>query len=323
MPLKPIPMTPAYRHGDMTPWGGDALKTLFGQDIPDDRTGEALVFSALPGLNSRDPQGRTLTELIGEYGSRLLGTAVREPVPLLLKLIDARQDLSVQVHPDDAYARRVEHKLGKNEAWIILRAEPGARLIYGIRPGYDLETLRRLSEQGAAVREALNEMPVHAGDVVYIPAGTVHAIGAGIVLYEIQQSSDVTYRFYDWDRRDQQGRGRPLHLKQALDVTRLDTPLKPARPETLSDGPEGKRERLLDTPYFTVDRYSACHDMPLRPDRERFGVLTALEDGVVRADGETLAMKAGDTAMIPADGFDMALDGGCFLLAYPQPEKTA
>ena len=318
MPLMPIVMTPAYRYGAMTPWGGDSLRTLFGQDIPDERTGEALAFSALPGLNSRDPEGRTLNELIGIYGEALLGTEVSLPVPLLLKLIDARQDLSVQVHPDDEYAARVEGKLGKTEAWIILKAEPGARLVYGINPGYGKETLRRLCERGAAVEEALNTVHVQAGDVVYIPAGTVHAIGAGIVLYEIQQSSDVTYRFYDWDRKDAQGRGRELHLEKALAVTRPDIMPNLIRPRTLHADKHGRLERMLYSTYFAVDGYRDCVAMPLPTDRRRFGILTALQDGSLLTDHGDIPLKAGQTAMIPADAVPVALMGPSFLYAYPQ-----
>ncbi len=323
MPLKPMLMTPAYRYGAQTPWGGDALRTLYGQEIPDERTGEALAFSALPGLNSRDAQGTPLSELIGRYGAALLGTEVSLPVPLLLKLIDARQDLSVQVHPDDAYAARVEGKLGKTEAWVILRAEPGARLVYGIRPGYTIDALRALCERGAAVEEALNTLPVKAGDVVYIPSGTVHAIGAGIVLYEIQQSSDVTYRFYDWDRRDKDGKGRELHLDKALAVTRLDVAPKLAEPVLLASGAEGRRERILDTPYFQTDRLTDCQGLEIAPDPRRFGILTALADGSVSAGDDTIVMKAGQTALLPADMEAVRLNGPYFLHAWPNTERKA
>ena len=320
MALKPIVMTPAYRYGEDTPWAGDKLKTVYGQDIPDERTGEALVFSALPGLNSRDSEGRTLTELIAEYGKALMGTEVREPVPLLVKLLDARQDLSVQVHPDNDYAARVEQKLGKTEAWIVLQAEPCARLVYGIRPGYDLAALRELCRKGSAVEEALNNVPVKPGDVLYIPSGTVHAIGAGIMLYEIQQSSDVTYRFYDWNRRDKNGKGRELHLDKALDVTRLDVKPEPVRPLTLRADADGTLERLLDERYFVVDRLTSCAEMPLHTDVRRFGILTALEAGAMHAGGGMIPLKAGQTAMIPADCVPVTLTGGCFVYAYPQIE---
>ena len=323
MPLNPILMTPYYRHGAETPWGGDSLRTRFGLDIPDDRTGEALVFSALPGRNSCAPDGQPLSALIAAYGERLLGTCVKEPVPLLLKLIDAKQDLSVQVHPDDAYAGRVEGKAGKTEAWIILDAKPGARLVYGIRPGYTLEDLRGLCERGPAVEEALQYLPVQAGDVVYIPSGTVHAIGSGIVLYEIQQSSDVTYRFYDWDRRDAQGRSRELHLEKALAVTRLDVAPATVSPRTAARDDSGEKQQLLDTPFFCVDRYLQCRQMRLAPDPRRFGILTALADGTIGLpDGGEISMRAGSTALLPADGAEIALTGGCFLHAYPQAAES-
>ena len=216
MPLAPILMTPAYRYGKMTPWGGHSLRDLYGKDIPDDRTGESLEISAIPGLESRDPEGNTLPQLIDAYGGKLGGTQVSAPFPLLLKLLDARDTLSVQVHPDDAYAGRVEHKLGKTEAWHILHAEPGAELVYGIQAGTDKETLMAASRAGAAVEGLLRRVKVKAGDTYFIPAGMVHAIGSGIVLYEIQQSSDVTYRFYDWERTDEKGNKRELHIEKAV-----------------------------------------------------------------------------------------------------------
>ena len=134
MPLAPILMTPAYRCGDATPWGGDGLRRLFGRSIPDGRTGESLEVSAIPGLESRDETGTPLSALIALYGERLTGKGFCRPFPLLLKLLDARDALSVQVHPDDAYAARTEGKLGKTEAWHILHAEPGAELVYSFAP---------------------------------------------------------------------------------------------------------------------------------------------------------------------------------------------
>ena len=210
MPIAPILMTPAYRWGAATPWGGEALRTMFRKQIPGEHTGEALEVSAIPGLESRDPSGNTLTELIEQYGERLTGKGFAHPFPLLLKLLDAKDTLSVQVHPDDAYAACVEGKLGKTEAWHILFAAPGAELVYGVKAGTEKDALLNASRNGAEVENLLRRVKVRAGETYYIPAGMVHAIGAGIVLYEIQQSSDVTYRFYDWERRDKEGRKREL-----------------------------------------------------------------------------------------------------------------
>ena len=219
MPLAPILMTPAYRYGAATPWGGEGLRMLFAKEIPDSRTGEGLEVSAIPGLESRDPQGNTLPSLIEKYGEKLTGPGFEKPFPLLLKLLDAKDTLSVQVHPNDEYAARVENKLGKTEAWHILFAAPGAELVYGVKAGTDKESLLEASLAGAQVEGLLRRVKVRAGETYYIPAGMVHAIGAGIVLYEIQQSSDVTYRFYDWERRDKNGNKRELHIQKAVDVT--------------------------------------------------------------------------------------------------------
>jgi len=158
-------MTPCYRAGEQTPWGGDRLKALYGKQIPDPRTGESLEASTLSGRESTGPGGMTLTQIAGGE------------LPLMLKLLDARETLSVQVHPDDAYASR-EGKLGKAEAWLILDAEPGAQLVYGLLPGADLAGL-----PPEALEARLRWVPVKAGDVLNIPPGMVHAIGPGIVLY--------------------------------------------------------------------------------------------------------------------------------------------
>ena len=315
--LPPIKMTPAYRFGAATPWGGDGLKRVFGKNIPDARTGEALEVSTIPNLESRDENGTTLTALIAKYGTALTGTAVSGAFPLLLKLLDARDTLSVQVHPNDEYAARVEHKLGKTEAWVILKAEPDARLIYGVQSGTTRAQLREASMQGAAVEKCLRSVKVKVGETYFIPSGMVHAIGQGILLYEIQQSSDVTYRFYDWERRDQNGNKRELHLDKALDVTDVTLCPNAVKAEVLEDSPSGCRERLLDTRYFGLERLKHCHDLPLVPDTRRFSILTALADGQITWQGGAMSLKAGETALLPADGYALSLNGNEYLLAYP------
>ena len=245
MSLAPILLYPAFRYGAATPWGGDQLKTRYGKPAPDTRTGESLEMSVIPGLNSTDAQGTPLSELLARYGAQLTGTQITGEFPLLLKLLDAKQALSVQVHPDDVYAQAHENKLGKTEAWIILAAEPGAQLVYGLRPGVTRDMLRQAFETEAPLEPLLRFVPVQAGDVFYIPAGMVHAIGGGILLYEIQQSSDVTYRFYDWNRTDAQGNKRPLHIRQALDVVRPELQLEAVQPQPLPDA-HCRRELLLD-----------------------------------------------------------------------------
>ncbi len=312
MKLAPIRMNPAYRHGSDTPWGGDKLKTVFGKDIPDDRTGESLEVSMIPGLNSRDDKGRPLGEIIAEYGSRVTGTEVKGAFPLLLKLLDARDRLSVQVHPDDEYAKRVENKLGKTEAWVILDCAEGAELVYGVTPGTTREELKAASLEGEKVEKLLGRVAVHPGEVYYIPAGTVHAIGAGILIYEIQQSSDVTYRFYDWNRADAQGKKRELHIGKAIDVVDLTVRQESAAPKDLGGG----REMLLHEKYFSLERWQNTRAV-LPADRRIFRILTALEDTVIEWEEGKLVLKGGMTALLPADGFDLDITAGKMLLSYP------
>lgn len=318
MALSPILMRPAYRHGADTPWGGARLRELYQKDIPDGRTGESLEVSTIPGLNSLDADGTPLSRLAERYGKVLLGTEVKGDFPLLLKLLDAKDALSVQVHPADAYAKQTEGKLGKSEAWIILHADPGAELVYGIKEGVTTEQLRDASEHGQAVEELLRRVPVKKGDVFYIPAGTVHAIGAGIVLYEIQQSSDITYRFYDWERRDQHGNKRQLHLRQALDVVDLDTRLDPVEPRRLPLEGEGRVELLLDTPFFETLRYVGCREIPLGNDPRRFAMLTALSPATLHwGDDKVLNVPAGQTVFLPAQGYDLLLTCDECLVSKP------
>ena len=312
--ILPVRMHPAFRGGKLTPWGGERLRTVYGKNIAEIPTGESLEISCIPGLESRDDAGRTLTELIALYGEKYVGEYAGKPFPLLLKLIDAKQPLSVQVHPDNAYARREENgKLGKTEAWLILDAPEGAELVYGIVPGTDLDMLRAACEAGKAVEKLLRRVKVRPGDVCYIPAGTVHAIGEGILLYEIQQSSDVTYRFYDWDRTDAQGNRRELHLRKGLDVTDLDFRLDPVR----WNGEKGVT-RVLDEEYFSLDLIRAVGEEKL-PALTEFGFLTALDTLTLAWEGGSAAMQAGESFFLPKAGPELTLKGsGRAALSMPK-----
>lgn len=310
--MKPILMTPAYRYGEQTPWGGNGLRNHFGKRIPDDRTGEALEMSVIPGLNSRDENGNELSSLIDKYDEHMVGTEVKGTFPLLLKLLDARERLSVQVHPDDAYAAEHEGKLGKTEAWIILHAEPGAGIIYGVREGVTKEMLREASGKGREIENLLRFVPVHAGEVYYIPAGTVHAICEGILLYEIQQSSDVTYRFYDWDRTDRNGKKRQLHIEDAVNVTNTCLKGNEKKPIPICEG----KEQLLCNPVFTTERWKNCSTV-LMPDRKRFSVLTAIDDTWITWDDGEIRVLPGQTVFLPADGERLSIKTGELLLSYP------
>jgi len=312
MPLAPILMYPAYRYGKMTPWGGNLLRTLYQKDIPDDQTGESLEISAIPGLESRDEFGNTLPQLIEKYGRALVGTAVMGPFPLLLKLLNARDTLSVQVHPDDDYAGKTEHKLGKTEAWHILYAEPGAELVFGVEKGVTREMLRMASQEGEAVEKLLRRIPVKAGETYFIPAGMVHAIGAGILLYEIQQSSDVTYRFYDWERRDESGCKRQLHIQKAVDVADVDHQPAAVVEKKLEQG----RYLLFNEKYFSTEKLIG-YTGRIMADCRRFSILTAVEECRLSWQTGQMILAPGRTALLPADGYDLVFDAPYALISYP------
>lgn len=313
-PQLPLKMHPAFRGGKLTPWGGEKLRTVYGKDIREVPTGESLEVSCIPGLESTDDAGVKLPDLIAAYGEAFAGEYAKKPFPLLLKLIDAAEPLSVQVHPNDDYAARVENgKLGKTEAWLILDAPEGSQLVYGIKPGTTLDTLRAACEQGAAVEPLLRRVTVHPGDVCFIPAGCVHAIGAGIMLYEIQQSSDITYRFYDWDRVDKNGNRRELHLQKALDVTDLTFSLDPI------PAPDKPVARVLDEKYFTLDLVNVQGEAVL-PAVTAFGLLTALDGDLnVRFAGGQLTLRKGESAYIPHTAPVLTLHGkGRAALSMPR-----
>ena len=314
-PMWPIRMVPSFRDGGLTPWGGSRLRERFGKETKKEITGESLEVSCIPGLESRDTLGRTLPELIGELGEKLVGNYADQPFPLLLKLIDVREKLSVQVHPNDTYAAARENgKLGKTEAWLVLDTPPeGGELIYGVRPGTSLQGMREASEAGSAVEKLLNRVKVTPGDVCYIPAGCVHAVGEGILLYEIQQSSDLTYRFYDWGRTDENGNRRELHLDKALDVADLGCSPVPLRVEK-SFGVK----RVLTEQYFTLDLIRT-DTMEMLPPVHEFGILTVTEGEMeLRFAGGSIRMKAGETCLLPNKSPQLAVVGhGAAALAMP------
>lgn len=302
--MYPLMMAPYFRHAGETPWGGSMLRDLFLKDAPDDQTGEALEVSCLPGRESmvlNGPQaGRTLDSLVRLWGSDLTGCGEGE-FPLLIKLLDAKDLLSVQVHPDDSYAGAHEGgKLGKTEAWVVLNCEEGAKLAYGVDTrGQDLREM----VEGGKIEEALNWVTVRPGDVLYIPAGTVHALGGGIQCYEVQQSSDVTYRFWDWGRLGKDGQPRELHTEKALDVTYVGDILPKCEGATLlCKG--GSITYFIADSNFELARLNVSGKMPLESGRMHM-ITTLGPCRITWAEGEIEPMPF-TTVLIPAK-----LDGVC------------
>ena len=260
----PLTFAPRLKH---YLWGGRRLEELFGRWLPHGVTAESWEVSghpAEPSVVVDGPlAGRALPDLVAEYGVELLGrrgaaAAERGTFPLLVKLLDASHALSVQVHPDDAWA--AAHRTGeagKDEMWLILHAEPGAGIIHGLAPGVDRAAFRRAVAEGR-VQDALNRVAVHPGDSVMVPAGTVHGILSGVVLLEVQQTSDTTYRIHDWDRLGPDGRPRELHLDKALEV--IDFERRGAalvEPRLVEAGGGVRREVVAACRHFVVERIRA------------------------------------------------------------------
>lgn len=259
--IKIYPMTfiPVFR--DYI-WGGRRLETLFGRELPPGIVAESWEISGHPAGPTLASDGywtgRSLPDILAELGESLAGSRSRWALergrfPLLVKLLDANQDLSLQVHPGDAYALAHDGDLGKTEMWYVLYAEPGADLILGLEPEVTADELRDALASGDTA-SVLRSLPVVAGQAVDVPAGTLHALRAGLVVTEIQQNSDATYRVHDWGRLGADGRPRPLHLDRALDVISFgQIPPGIVLPTPLYDLEGVRAFELVRNQYFVVE----------------------------------------------------------------------
>ena len=285
-------------------WGGERLREIAGRECAAGaRIGESWEIvdrGEDQSVVAEGPHaGETLGRLVREHGEALLGKrwhrAFPDRFPLLVKLIHAADTLSVQVHPDDDWtAARGLADLGKTEAWYILDAEPGAVVFKGLRPGLTRDGLRRLIAADH-IEDGLLCFPVRRGDLIFLPAGTVHTTGRGVVLLEVQQNSDVTLRLHDWNRRP----ARPLHVKDALEIIRFGvTAPEKETPRRLPGAPP--RERLVACDKFVIDRCRLT-----RPRRMKTGgamaVISVIEGaGTAEGGGLALSLKVGDSMIIPA-----------------------
>ncbi len=259
--IYPLTFTPILR--DYI-WGGRRLQTLYGRRLPPGNTAESWEISGHPTASTPADNGfwagRPLPEIQEELGPALVGergawALQRHKFPLLVKLLDAQQDLSVQVHPDDVYAQKHENgELGKTEMWYVLHSEPRSEIILGLRPGTTREQFAAAVKDGR-VDGVLHHLPVAAGQAVGVPAGTVHALLAGLVVTEIQQNSDATYRVYDWGRVGPDGQPRSLHVEKALDVIDFAGQVTPsvAVPQMLSEVDRARQAELVRNRYFVVE----------------------------------------------------------------------
>jgi mannose-6-phosphate isomerase len=308
--MRPFLLKPAFK--DYL-WGGDKLKRLYNKQTDLELIAESWELSVYEGsesvIASGELSGMTLRESARKY-PELLGA--NGGIKLLIKLIDAKQNLSVQVHPDDHYAARVEKSAGKTEVWHVLESEPGAFLYHGFARGTTAKEVRdKICDN--TITEILRKVYVKPGDTFFIPAGTIHAIGAGIVIAEIQQSSDLTYRVYDFDRRGTDGKPRELHIQKALDVMNFEAHM-PENGQT----PENANPaitRLASCRYFTADQLLLNGVWEGKTDGNGYlSVLCTNGQATLDCNGH-LDIKKGDSIFIPAGNPEFSLSGkGNFLI---------
>ena len=307
--MYPLKMLPIFKDNI---WGGTRLKEEYNKNTPYEITGESWEVAShkngestvCNGIHS----GKTIAELTEELGAELLGNKVYLPgyskFPLLVKFIDARDNLSVQVHPDDEYAFRMENgELGKTEMWYVMDAAPDAGILYGFKEAISKDTFVSSIENNT-ILDYTQFVKCSRGDSFFIPSGTLHAIGKGLLIAEIQQNSDTTYRIYDYDRRDASGKARELHVDKAVEVTNLNPPQNHSYQGNV----------ISECEYFVVEKINPEVTTGWAVDPGRFEILVVCDGVVTINDTE---FKKGETALIPATIGNITLQGkGDVLRAY-------
>lgn len=299
-------------------WGGQRLKDDFGFESEYDKVAEGWMLSCHKDgknlIEGGEYDGQSLDEVIEILGKEKV-TGKRSLdfpyFPVLIKLIDAKDNLSIQVHPDNEYAKRVENEFGKTEIWYVLDAADDARLIYGFKEKITSEEFRNAIENNTLM-EVLNSVKVKKGDLFFIEAGTVHAIGKGTLIAEIQQNSNSTYRVYDYGRLGADGKPRELHIQKAVDVSKTEPPKYDIKPmgETV-DSKKYKSTLLTKCDLFTVNHYEISESITLETDENSFNHILAVE-GSGKINGKEL--KKGDSFFVPANFGKYDISGNCEII---------
>lgn len=299
-------------------WGGEKLKTILNKPIVSKITGESWELSTVQGdvsvVANGVLKGKSLMDLIDETPDAILGTKVYErfgkQFPLLFKYLDAREDLSIQVHPNDKLAKERHNSFGKTEMWYVMQADADARIIVGFKEDSSKEEYLKHLHDNTLV-SILDDVKAKSGDVFFLETGTVHAIGAGLVVAEIQQTSDITYRLYDFDRVDAQGNKRELHVDLALDAinyNKVDTQKK-------YDSKINTSNVVVDCPYFTTNFIPLEDKVEVSKSVETFTVYMCIEGSFeIEYDGFKQAYKKGDTVLVPAAINAFVLSGKASIL---------
>ncbi|MEQ8881872.1 MAG: mannose-6-phosphate isomerase [Cyclobacteriaceae bacterium] len=318
--LYPLKFNPIFKEKI---WGGQKIKTILGKDFsPLKNCGETWELSGVKGnvseVSNGALKGKSLTQLMNSQGEALLGKKIIQKYgsefPLLVKFIDANDDLSVQVHPDDILAKKRHDSFGKTEMWYIMQADGGSSLVTGFNREMDKETYLDYFNKGQLM-DILNQEKVNAGDVYFIPAGRVHTIGKGLLLAEIQQTSDVTYRIYDFDRVDDQGNQRELHVEEALDA--IDYDFHDNYRTSYTDPKDGKT-KLVSCPYFTTNKLRVEKSLDIdHGSLDCFKIYVVLEGkGQIKFDSGVTDISGGEVVLVPASikKYSLETSGGLTML---------
>jgi mannose-6-phosphate isomerase len=299
-------------------WGGTKLKSLLNKHISSDITGESWEISTVENevscIANGFYKGKSLLELINEYPNEVLGNSVFEKFgkqfPLLFKYLDAREDLSIQVHPNDELAASRHNSFGKTEMWYVMQADPNSNLIVGFKEKSSSEEyLKNLESK--TILTLLDTKAVQKGDVFFLETGTVHAIGAGTVIAEIQQTSDITYRIYDFDRVDANGNTRELHVDLALEAINYDVVAAEKKYRKLNN----TSNEVVQCSYFTTNFIPLTDKIAVSKNKESFTVYMCVEGAFTLIyQGETYQFKVGDTVLIPASLSEYEIAGTASLL---------
>ena len=313
--IYPLQFTPILKERI---WGGEKLKTVLRKSIESSTTGESWELSTVAGdvsvVANGALKGQSLMQIIDESPNEILGTAVYKQFgkqfPLLFKYLDAREDLSIQVHPNDALAKERHNSFGKTEMWYIMQADNDARIIVGFKEKSNAkEYVENLKNK--TLLSILDDVKVKSGDVFFLETGTVHAIGAGLVVAEIQQTSDITYRIYDFDRLDAQGNGRELHIDLALDAINYD------KVDTYKEYTKevNQSNSVVNCPYFTTNFIPLNGNLTVNKDGKSFTVYMCVEgDFELHCNEIKYSYKKGDTVLIPAAIDTFVLNGKASIL---------
>ena len=295
--MYPLKFEPIYKHRI---WGGQKLREVFGKDFPkNEKIGESWELADLPEdksiITNGELAGQTLISAIEKFPLEITGTKYfTEPFPLLIKFLDAQDILSVQVHPDEQTCQRLGEGEPKTECWYIISGEPEAMIYKGVKKGVTKSQFASAIEKGD-VEDLLVKVQVKAGECHFLPAGTAHAIGPGLLIAEIQLPSDTTYRIFDWNRTDENGNARELHIEQALESIHFNM--------SEDELPVTTVGRIVDCEYFRIDKGHQAKncEVLLSPDRMKTLIFLSGHGAILGTEVEAVEFKAGDCILIPAD----------------------